>query len=128
MKKLSVTFMIILLLVSLHTTVYGKTINEADTKLCDTVKYALINSHREPVDKAIVDIYKNDKNAPEGLTWATYDTEILKIKQLFGIGGLYEITLKVYPYYRAHMSYGEDKIVINTSGKLISYKHLKTYP
>jgi hypothetical protein len=44
------------------------------------------------------------------------------------IGGLYELTLKVYPYYRAHNSYGEDEVVINTNGELLSYKHLKTYP
>lgn len=128
MKKFSIIVMIALLLVSIIEPVYGKTINEADTKLCDTTKYALISSLRKPVDKAITEIYKDDKNAPEGLTWASYDTEILKIKQLFGIGGLYEITLKVYPYFRAHMSYGEDKVVINTNGELISYKHLKTYP
>ena len=51
---------------------------EAETGLCETYRYALINSLREPVDKAIVEIYKDDQNAPEGLTWATYDTEILK--------------------------------------------------
>ncbi|AGK55220.1 DUF3888 domain-containing protein [Bacillus sp. 1NLA3E] len=80
-----------------------ETINEADTELCETVKMALISSLREPVDKAIVEIYKDDEDVPEGLTWASYDTEILKIKQLYGISGIYEITLKVYPYYRAHM-------------------------
>ena len=86
-----------------------KTINEADTELSETLKMALINSNRKLIDKAISEIYKNDKNAPEGLTWDSYDTEILKIKQLYGIGGLYEITLKVYPYYRADMSYGKYK-------------------
>lgn len=126
MKKYSVILMIVALFVSLNHTAYAKTKNEADTKLCDTVKYALISSLRAPVDQAIAEIYKDDKNAPEDLTWASYDTEILKIKQIFGIGGLYEITLKVYPYYRAHMSYGEDQVVINTDGELISYKHLKT--
>lgn len=105
-----------------------KTINEANTEICETLKMALINSNSKLIDKAISEIYKNDKNAPEGLTWASYDTEILKIKQLYGIGGLYEITLKVYPYYRAHMSYGEDEVVINTNGELINFKHLKTYP
>jgi hypothetical protein len=73
-------------------------------------------------------IYKYDKNVPKGLTWASYETEILKIKQLSGIGGLYEITLKVFPYYRAHIGYGEDEVVINSSGELIRYTHLKTYP
>ncbi|MEH7010658.1 DUF3888 domain-containing protein [Neobacillus niacini] len=77
----------------------------------------------------ITKIYKNDKNAPEeGLSLASWETEILKIKQVYGIGGLYEITLKVFPYYGAHNGYGEDEVVINTNGELINYKHLKTYP
>ncbi|MGN7943204.1 DUF3888 domain-containing protein [Virgibacillus sp. 6R] len=126
MKKFAVMLMVGILLA--NTTVYAKTINEADTELCETLKYALISSLRKPVDRAIVEIYKDDKNAPEGLTWASYDTEMLKIKQLYGVGGGYEITLKVYPYYDAHMSYGIDKVVVDTTGKLISYKHLKTYP
>lgn len=128
MKKFAVMFMIGVLFVIFNITVNAKTINEADTELCETLKYALIGSLREPVDKAIVEIYKDDKSVPEGLTWAAYDTEILKIKQLYGVGGLYELTLKIYPYYRAHMSYGEDEVVINTMGELISFKHLKTYP
>lgn len=37
----------------------------------------------------------------------------------------YEITLYVYPHYRAHMGYGEDQVVINTRGELISFMHLK---
>ncbi|MEQ2528448.1 DUF3888 domain-containing protein [Bacillaceae bacterium CLA-AA-H227] len=102
MKKIVAIFMIGMLLVISNTTVNAKTINEADTELCETLKYALINTLRQPVDKAITEIYKEDKNAPEGLTWASYDTEILKIKQLYGVGGVYE-------------------------GQLISYKHIKTY-
>ena len=128
MKKFAVILMVGMLLAISNTTVNAQTINEADTELCETLKFALINTLRKPVDKAIAEIYKNDKDAPEGLTWASYDTEILKIKQLYGIGGGYEVTLKVYPYYRAHMSYGEDEVVVDTRGKLISYKHLKTYP
>jgi predicted RNA methylase len=46
------------------TTVNAKTINRADSELCETLKMALINRLRVPVDKAIVEIYKNDKNAP----------------------------------------------------------------
>lgn len=128
MKKFVVMFMVGMLLVFSNTTVGAKIINDADTELCETLKYALIGSLREPVDKAIIEIYKDDPNAPKGLTWATYDTEILKIKQLYGVGCLYEITVKVHPYYRAHMSYGIDEVVINNRGELISYKHLKTYP
>lgn len=129
MKKFFLMLMIGILLVISHTTVNAKTetINEADTELCKTLKYALINSLRQPVDKAIDKIYKDDMKAPEGLTWASYDTEILNIKQLYGVGGRYEITLKVYPYYRAHMTYGEDKIVVSSDGQLIDYEHLKTY-
>lgn len=127
MKKIVVMLLVGIFFVVSNITVDAKTINEADTELLETVKYALIGSLREPVDKAIVEIYKDDKNAPEGLTWAAYDTEILKIKQVYGVGGLYEITLKVHPYYRAHISYGVDEVVINTSGELISFKHLKTY-
>jgi hypothetical protein len=86
------------------------------------------NSLEKPIDKAIEEIYKDDEEAPEGLNWASYDTEILKIKQLYGVGGAYDITLKVKPYYRAHITYGEDIIVVSADGELIDYKHLKTYP
>ncbi len=119
--------MVGMILVISNTTVNAKTINEADTELCETLKYALINTLGKPVDKAIAEIYKDDMDAPEGLTWDSYDIEILKIKQLYGVGGGYEITLKAHPYYDAHMSYGIDEIVVDTRGKLISYKHLKTY-
>ncbi|MEH6939997.1 DUF3888 domain-containing protein [Bacillus sp. JJ664] len=113
MKRIVVFLIVVMVLVISNTKANAKTINEAETELSDTLKLALINSLREPVDKAIIDIYKDDKNAPKHLTWASYETEMLKIKQLSGIGGLYEITLKVYPYYRAHISYGEDEVVIS---------------
>ncbi|MEN2766910.1 DUF3888 domain-containing protein [Ornithinibacillus sp. 16A2E] len=128
MKKLTLSLTLIIFLVSYNTPVFSQTINEADTEICETLKYALINSLRDPVDKAISEIYKDDEEAPEGLIWASYDTEILKIKQLSGVGGAYEITLKVQPYYRAHITYGEDIIVVSADGKLIDYEHLKTYP
>ncbi|MGG6447390.1 DUF3888 domain-containing protein [Pseudobacillus badius] len=128
MKKFAVILILATVLVTTGTPVYSKTINETDTKLCETLKYALINSLREPIDKAITEIYKHDKEVPEGLAWASFQTEILKIKQLNGIGGKYEITLKVSPYYRAHITYGEDKIVVSSDGELIDYEHLKTYP
>lgn len=73
-------FMVGMLLAISNTTVNARRINEADTELCETLKYALINTLRKPVDKAITEIYKEDQNAPEGLTWASFDTEILKIK------------------------------------------------
>lgn len=128
MKKIATTLMLAIVLVSYNTPAYSQTINEADTELCDTLKYALVNSLREPIDKAITEIYKDDEDAPEGLMWTSYDTAILKIKQLYGVGGAYEITLKVKPFYRAHITYGEDRIVVSANGELIDYEHLKTYP
>ena len=88
----------------------------------------LLSSLREPVNKAIIEIYKDDANAPEGLRWDSTGANILKIKQVYGVGGLYEITLKIMPFYQAHITYGIDEVVINTNGELKSYKHLKTYP
>jgi hypothetical protein len=130
MKKIAVIILIIeMYLVFSNTRVNAKTINEADTELCETLKMALISSSRKPVYEAIAEIYKDDQKAQaHSLSWAGFQTELLKIKQVYGIGGLYEITLKVYPYYGAHNPYGEDEVVINTRGELISYKHLKTYP
>jgi hypothetical protein len=124
-KAVTICATIIFLLSNSH--VVAATINEADTVLSETLTYGLINSLREPIDEAIAEIYKTDKGAPSYLTWATYDTKLLKIKQVYGIGGLYELTLQVHPYYGAHNSYGVDEVVINTEGKVISYKHLKTY-
>jgi hypothetical protein len=130
MRKFAFLLMAGMLLVISNRTVNAKTepILEAETGLCETLQYALINSLREPIDKAIAKIYKDDKDAPEGLTWASFQTEILRIKQLNGVGGAYEIALKVNPYYRAHITYGEDEIVVNSDGELIHYEHLKTYP
>ncbi|MEJ9314529.1 DUF3888 domain-containing protein [Priestia megaterium] len=129
MKRITVTLTIgMIVLIISATTVSAKTINEADTTLCETLNYALMSSLREPVDKAIVEIYKNDINAPQGLRWDTTGAKILKIKQLYGVGGLYEITLRIMPFYRAHITYGIDEVVVNSSGELIRYKHLKTYP
>lgn len=129
MKKIVVMLMVgMIVLVMSNTTGNAKIINEADTELCETLKYALMSSLRKPVDKAIVEIYKDDVNAPQGLRWDATGAEILKIRQVYGIGGLYEITLKIMPFYRAHITYGIDEVVINTNGELISYKHLKTYP
>lgn len=72
MKKVAMLFFISLLTVSFITTsVYSATINETDTELCEAYKHALIKSLREPIDKAITEIYRDDQDAPEGLTWNT---------------------------------------------------------
>ncbi|MFF2501742.1 DUF3888 domain-containing protein [Peribacillus sp. NPDC058075] len=126
MRKIAILLMVGMVLVISNTKAKAKTINEADTELCETLKMGLISSNRKPVDKAIIEIYKDDKKAQAlGLSWTGFETELLKIKQVYGIGGLYEITLKVYPFYAAHNGYGEDEVVINTSGELISYKTLE---
>lgn len=127
MKKFLAVQIVVIFIVITTLTVSGSTKNEADTELRETLKYALISSLSTPVDKAINKIYKDDKHVPEHLTWAAYDTEMLKIRQVYGVGGLYEVTLKVFPYYAAHNYYGEDEVMVNTNGELISYKHLKTY-
>ncbi|UJL45877.1 hypothetical protein KFZ58_16080 [Virgibacillus sp. NKC19-16] len=48
MKKLAVSLILIILLVSYNIPAYAKTISEADTELRDTLKYALTNSLKEP--------------------------------------------------------------------------------
>ncbi|MFD9626573.1 DUF3888 domain-containing protein [Peribacillus muralis] len=40
------------------------------------------------------------------------DTEMLKITQMYGVGGEYEITLKVHPLLWSHNSYGVDEVVV----------------
>ncbi|WP_019392398.1 hypothetical protein [Priestia filamentosa] len=39
----------------------------------------------------------------------------------------YEIILKVKPYYRAHITYGEDEIVVSARGKFMDYFKHDTY-
>ena len=128
MKKSLVLFIVFLICLNFNNLAYSATVNETDSKLCDAIGLALMISLSKPIDVAIAKIYQDDKEAPEGLIWAPYTTKILKIKQTNGIGGAYEVTLKVSSYYGAHNFYGEDEIVVSAEGKLISFKHLKTYP
>lgn len=127
MKKSVVTVMVILFLITFNTPVDAEIKDDADTNLRQTLKLALLNSLYEPVEQAIDEIYEDDENAPDNLQWSPYQAKVLKVKQIYGKGGLYEITLKVHPYYEAHITYGEDNITINTSGELVNFKHLKTY-
>jgi Protein of unknown function (DUF3888) len=123
MKKYIIVFLFVYLLIVPK--VEGITINEADTELCE--RFAFIMSLSNPIDTAVKDLYKD---YPEVVSWAAYDTKILKIKQLYGVGGAYEVKLKIFPYYGAHNGIGEDEIVVRvTSGNniLLSSKHLKTY-
>ncbi|MBB6452794.1 hypothetical protein HNQ94_001240 [Salirhabdus euzebyi] len=130
MSRFTVVLFIFAWLISANSSVYANSVNvnETESELSEALGFALIRSLTKPINQAIKEIYKNDKNAPEYLSWDAFSTEILKIKQLYGIGGAYEITLKVKPYYRAHNTYGEDRIVVSADGELIRYEHLKTYP
>jgi Protein of unknown function (DUF3888) len=106
---------------------HAETINEADSSLCDTITYAFIQSLSDPIGEAVGKIYKD---FPEVVSWMAYDTKILKIKQLYGVGGAYEVTLKIFPYYGPHNYIGEDKVKIRVNSSnnlLIGYEHLKTY-
>jgi Protein of unknown function (DUF3888) len=121
-------FQILLVLVILQPTIVeAHPINEAETPWEKTLEYTLIQSLSEPITKAIVEIYKD---SPEQVSWAPYLTKIKKIKQLQGIGGSYEVTLIVLPYYGAHNTIGLDEVTIRVAHEvyLISYKHLKSYP
>lgn len=112
----------------LQVPVEAKEVNEAETVWDDTLKYALIGALKKPIDQAIENQYRNNPQAPKGLTWAVYETDIIRIRQEYGVGGTYEITLRVKPYYRAHIAYGEDIVVVRSDGKLIHSRHVKTYP
>jgi hypothetical protein len=50
-KKFVVIFIVGISLIITNTLVTAKPINEADTKLCDTLYFALMSSLREPIDK-----------------------------------------------------------------------------
>jgi hypothetical protein len=51
----------------------------------EMIKYALIRSIEPSIDKALAEIYKD---VPKGVPqWTGWDTEIIDIKQLYGIGG-----------------------------------------
>lgn len=86
MKNIVARFLISLFSINLHAPVYTETINEPDTKLCELLQYALIIGLSKTVNKVIENIYKNDNNVLENLIWASYGIEILKIKQIGGIG------------------------------------------
>jgi len=74
----------------------------------EMIKYALITSLNPSIDKAISEIYKDEpKGVPQ---WAGWNAEIINIKQLNGIGGSYEVKVRIYPYYGPHIGKGVDEI------------------
>ncbi|WP_429313659.1 DUF3888 domain-containing protein [Paenibacillus mucilaginosus] len=93
---------------------------------CDKIKFALIRSLDPSIEKALSEIYTSHPKGPP--SWAGWDTEILDIEQIYGVGGAYNVTVRVHPYYGPHIGDGIDDITINvSSGKqqVLYYKHIK---
>jgi hypothetical protein len=92
----------------------------------EMIKFALIRSLEPSIDKALAEIYKD---APKGVPqWAGWDTEIINIKQLYGIGGAYEVTVRVHPYYGPHIGNGIDEISISIASEgqdVTDFKHIR---
>lgn len=121
-------FILLLVLVIIKPVIVeARPINQADTPWEKTLEFTLINSLSEPITNAINEIYKD---SPEQVSWAPYLAKIKKIKQLEGVGGSYEVTLIVLPYYGAHNTIGLDEITVRVAHEvyLVNYKHLKSYP
>ncbi|OAK26515.1 transcriptional regulator [Bacillus wiedmannii] len=123
MKKILIVLSILMFIISYSTFSFQANAKEPDN---DIVKYALIRSLSPSIDKALTEIY-ND--ATKGIpSWAGWDTEIMNIKQLYGIGGAYDVKVRVSPYYGPHIGYGIDEITVrvDASGQqLIEYKHIQ---
>ncbi|WML39626.1 DUF3888 domain-containing protein [Neobacillus sp. OS1-2] len=88
---------------------------------CETVKFALIASLMPTINQTLEKIYKRPTQ------WAGAGTEVLNIKQLYGIGGAYRVKLRVHTYEGAHNPpYGVDTITIEVGPdgpKVINYIH-----
>jgi hypothetical protein len=74
----------------------------------------------------LAEIYKD---APRGIPqWAGWETEIINIKQLHGIGGSYAVIVRVYPYYGPHIGNGIDEITIRIAAEgqeVTDFKHIR---
>ncbi|MGG2065044.1 DUF3888 domain-containing protein [Bacillus sp. S14(2024)] len=52
------------------------------------------------------------KDASKGVPqWAGWETELINVKQLNGVGGAYEVTVRVHPYYGTHTGIRKVRIV-----------------
>ncbi|HDX9500068.1 TPA: DUF3888 domain-containing protein [Bacillus thuringiensis] len=123
MKKIIIALSFLMFIVSYSTFSFQANAKEPDN---DMVRYALIRSLSPSIDKALTEVYKD---ATEGIpSWAGWDTEIVNIKQLYGIGGAYDVKVRVHPYYGPHIGYGIDEITVrvDASGQqLVEYKHIQ---
>ncbi|WP_078380691.1 DUF3888 domain-containing protein [Sutcliffiella halmapala] len=98
---------------------------ELDKENCEKIRYALIVSLGPIIFEAMEEIYKDKPGGKR--QWAPWDTKILKVEQLYGEGGSYNVTVEVHTYVGAHNSpNGTDtiKIEVNAWGsKLLEYEH-----
>ena len=122
MDKKLISFFIVLLIITSTVVAQANNIKVNHEKM----NYALIMSVSPSIKQALSEIYKDSsKGVPQ---WGGWDTEILEIEELFGVGGSYDVTVKVFPYYGASIGQGEDKIKIRVEKngqKVISFKHLQ---
>ena len=94
MNKKLITFFIMLLIIASTNTVQANNSNQANKNSVNHEKlyYALIMSLSPSIEKAIFDTYKD---ASEGIPqWAGWDTKILEVQQLQGVGGSYDVTVE----------------------------------
>ncbi|MFJ5717300.1 DUF3888 domain-containing protein [Neobacillus sp. NPDC093127] len=122
MKKILGLIYVSMLTLCLFSFPVQATEKETDNEM---IKYALIRSLDPSIDKALAEIYKD---TPRGIPqWAGWETEITNIKQLYGVGVAYEVTVKVFPYYGPHIGNGIDEITIRIASggqEVIDYKHI----
>ena len=120
MDKKLVSFFIILLIVTSTVVAQANNIKVNHEKLNNS----LIMSISPSINKALSEIYKD---SPKGVPqWGGWDTEIVVINELFGVGSSYDVTVKVHPYYSNHIIQDEVeiKIRLETSGQKIISKNL----
>jgi len=128
MNKKLITFFIMLLIVTSTLAVQASNSNQDNKNPATQEKlyYALIMSLAPSIEEALSDTYKDvSKGIPQ---WAGWDTEILEIKQLQGVGGAYDVTVEVRPYYGALIGEGIDEIEIRVEAsgqKIINNKHIQ---
>jgi hypothetical protein len=113
MDKKLISFFIVLLIVTSTVVAQANNIKVNQDKL----DYSLIMSISPSINKALSEIYKD---SPEGVPqWGGWDTEIVEIDELFGVGSSYDVTVKVHPYYSDHIIQGEVeiKVRLETNGQ-----------
>lgn len=93
------------------------------------VKFALIRSLSPSIEITLEEIYKNTKEGV--LSWAGWDTELLEVRQLYGVGGAYDVKVRIHPFYGPHIGNGySDEITVRLRSdgqSVLSHNHLKDF-